>query len=76
MRQQSILTALYAYRTITDEEMEQYMRYMAGDNYRHYSMVTLDAIEIGLSCAFNSMGKSIAQKIKEIAPGRECICTD
>jgi len=75
MRQQSILSAIFAYRKITDDEMEQYMRFMTGDSYMKYDGIIREAIDDGMSNLYRAIGKKMAQMQREIHPGSECICS-
>lgn len=76
MWQQSILRAIFAYRNITDDEMEQYLRFMTSEPYLRYDGIIRDAIDRGMSDLFRAIGKKMAQVHAEIRPGEPCGCPD
>ncbi len=76
MRQESILRAIFAYRNIRDDEMEEYLRFMTTDRYLQYDGIIRDAIDIGTRNLYRAIGKKMAQLNEEIHPGKGCGCTD
>jgi hypothetical protein len=74
MRQQSILISYYSYRSISNEEMEQYMKFMSNDKYKKFEKVLVGAIEAGLNTTFMNVGKKLGEKVKELAPQNDTEC--
>lgn len=74
MRQQSILISFYSYRAISNEEMEQYMKFMSSDKYKKFEKVLIGAIEAGLNATFMNVGKKLGEKVKELAPQNDAEC--
>jgi len=71
MRQQSILSTIYAYRKLTDDEIEQYLRQMTADSYLKYDRIIREALDISLGNLYRAIGKKMAEKRREINPGEE-----
>ncbi len=76
MRQQSILTSFYTDRSISDAEMEQYMKFMATDKYKKFEKVLVGGIEASLNTTFKAVGKKVAEKVKEIRVQNDEGCED
>lgn len=76
MRQQSILSAIYAYRKLSDDEIEQYLQRMSDENYLTYDRIIREAVDIGMANLYRTIGKKMAEKHREINPGGVGICVN
>jgi len=74
MRQQSILSSYYIYRSISDQEMQQYISFMATEPYRKFSAAITGGIDTTLSTMFRQVGKKLAEQARaqRLQPEESC----
>ena len=61
-RQQAILGYFYMYRSFTEQEIEQYIRFMTTKSYRKFEEANNTAMKAGLEVVARNIGRAVGEK--------------